>query len=298
MALEVTIVLREFGSKRVFLYPEGCTYLCLEEAMFEMFGWDFDPPHRFVIGDRIIADGKDGSADEIDTIVDETVTGGTFEFSDFVMSFDVRKTDNAIEKPVITVSEGLFPGPDFTAEEWSRVLMGQDIDPKDMKELESLQDHKSINDFFGKFWQPVPVLNGRISPVNGQIIGQALMMGIPGLRYNAASGKVLNMNDPVSEDDISIRSLDSEILKIAVDKFAKAHRIKDLNPFPIIIQKFFDEWTEFILQQSQTILSDWAYSKMLYADLYFSEDQVEDIIAQVEEFFRSAMVSMNDVGEF
>ena len=298
MAVEVTIVLREFGSKRVFLYPEGCTYLCLEEAMYEMFGWDFEPPHRFIIGDRVIGNGKDGSEDEIDTIMEDSVTGGTFEYSDFVISFNVRKTDKSIEKPVITVSEGLFPGPDFTAEEWSGVLMGQGIDPKDLKELESVQDYNSVNDFFARFWEPVPVLNGRICPVNGQIIGQALMMGIPGLRYNAATDKVLNMSDPVSEDDIPIRSLDSEILKIAVEKFAKSHRIKDLNPFPIIIQKFFDEWTEFILQQSQTILSDWAYSKMLYADLYFTEDQVEDIIVQVEDFFRSAKVSMNDVGEF
>ncbi len=289
MALEVTIVLREFGSKRVFLYPEGCTYLCLEEAMSEMFGWDFNPPHRFVIGDRIIADGKDGSVDEIDTIVDESVTGGTFEYSDFVMSFDIRKIDKVIEKPVITVSEGLFPGADFTAEGWSRALMGQDIDPQEMKELTSLQDYKSINDFYEKFWQPVPVLKGRISPVNGQIIGQALMMGLPGLRYNVASGKVLNLNDSVSEDDILISSEDSDILMVAVEKFAKSHRIKDLDPLSVIIEKYFEEWMEFILQQSNIILSDWAYSKMLYADQYFTEDQVEDIIAQVEKFFRVAL---------
>ncbi len=291
MALEVTIVLRDFGSKRVFLYPEGCTYLCIGQAMYEMFSWDFDPPHRFVIGDRIIADGKDGSEDEINTVVEGPINGGTFEYSDFVIFFDVKKTDKVIEKPVITVSEGLFPGPDFTAEEWCRVLMGQDIDPKDLEEIKSLQDYKGINDFFEKFWLPIPVLKGRICPVSGQIIGQALMMGISGLWYNVQFDKVINRFGPTCPDDILISSEDSDILMVAVEKFAKTHRIKDPDPLSAIIKNFFEEWMEFILPQSQSILSEWAYSKMLYADQYFTEDQVEDIIAQVEGFFRSTVVA-------
>lgn len=285
MALEITVILRTFGAKRTILYPEGCTYLCLYHTLGEMFGWFPPYPHRFIIGDRVIKDGRDGSEDEIRTFIDEEVSGGVYDCGDFVMDLNIRKIDGkAVDTPQVTVSKGLFPFDGCTPEEWSYFLQGKDVDPEEMKELENTQDPDYLNQCFTQFWTPLPPMKGRIGPVNCQIIEQLLMLDIPGYAYEVATDRIMKKN-LASRDSISIRTSDSEIISSVAERFATRHGISGENLIHAILEQHPVEWGDHISEISREILVGWATPRDLYPDTYFTEDELQQIMDSVESFF-------------
>lgn len=296
MASEISFRLRLFGSKRTFLFPEGCTYLSLSQTLADMFDWNHDID-RFVIGSRTISDGSDGSEDMIRTVVDGSVSDGCFAYNDFVFDIYIKKCDKPAECPVILSNEGLFPVGNCTSEEWNDILTDPDTDSADREVIEHMQNVDDTNDFFRTFWRSAPIMKCRVSYCNGLIIAQAMMMGIRGIGYDPVADRVLYHPEP-SDDLIPIRPSDSEELIKYANDFADSNGRSDDESVSAIIQENFEKWLDHIAAQPTYPAFDWADSNELYLSSMPSEDELVDIIKQSMEFFNDIPLSDDDFGWF
>ncbi len=296
MASKISFRLRLFGSKRTFLFPEGCTYFSLSQTLAGMFDWDHDVD-RFVIGPRTISDGSDGSEDMIRTVVDGSVSDGYFTYNDFVFDLDIKKCDEQAECPVILSNEGLFPVGNCTSEEWNDILVDPDTDPADREEIEHIQNVDETNDLLRTFWRSTPIMKGRVSFRNGIIIAQVMMMGIRGIGYDPVADRVLYGPEP-SDDLIPIRPSDSEeLIKYACD-FADSNGRSDDESVNAFIRRNFEKWLDHIAVQPTDPAFDWADSNELYMSSMLSEDELDDIVKHSTEFFNDIPLSDDDIGWF
>ncbi len=296
MALEINIKLRLFGPKRTILFPEGCTYLTLNQAFLDMFDWDHDI-FKFVIGPRTISDGSDGSEDMVNTIIDGSVSDGYFKYNDFVFDFNIKICDRLVESPIIISNEGLFPIEDYTSEEWNDIIANPYLSQADMEDLEHAQSVDGINNLFRIFWKPTPILKGRVGYCNGIIIIQALMMGLRGLSYDFVADQILYNSEP-SDNLVPISPSDSEELMEYVNDFANCNGKSDDESLSTFIRRNYEEWLEYITAQPSDVLYDWASSNELYVSNLLADEDIVDIIQQTQKFFEETPFSEDDYGWF
>lgn len=286
--LEITATLQTFGAKKIFLFPDDMTYMSLDLALQDMFAWSGFKKHRFVFGDSVICDGKDGSKDELDTFVDGNARNGEYIIGDFVIGLDIKKIDGEdIKAPIVTGGQGLFPTEHHTSEEWFEFLMCPDAYPAERAELEEAQDIDSVNKYFQDWWKPVPVLKGRVSVVNSQIIGQILFQGISGFYYDPVLEEIVP-KEIATKDDLPIDSKDSAIVCALIEQFSTCHDVDKENQLQSICDRYPDEWTEFTIEHSQAAIEAWAFGNSLYSEIVQEDSDITDIVQKVGAFFTSS----------